>query len=51
MARVLEIFSLMRPSWGTRRSEMSMRAITLRRAANLLAVVIGGFATVSRMPS
>ena len=37
MARFFDSFILMRPSWGTRRSAMSRRDITLRRAASFCA--------------
>jgi len=42
MARVFDSFILMRPSWGTRRSAMSMRDMTFRRAASLIASCTGG---------
>ncbi len=42
MARFFEIFILMRPSCGTRRSAMSMRDMTFRRAAILMASCTGG---------
>ncbi|MDT4875922.1 hypothetical protein FQZ97_1113270 [compost metagenome] len=47
----LEIFILIRPSWGLRRSEISSAAITLSRAAMRLANWTGGFATSCSMPS
>ena len=42
MARFFEIFILMRPSCGTRRSAMSSRDMTFRRAASLIASCTGG---------
>ena len=51
MARFFEIFILMRPSWGTRRSAMSSRDMTLRRAASLMASCTGGAATSFSTPS
>ena len=51
IARALLMRILMRPSWGTRRSEMSSRAITLSRAASRGASAGGGLATSWRMPS
>ncbi|MOA15864.1 hypothetical protein D3C78_1360470 [compost metagenome] len=51
IALVLETLSLIRPSCGLRRSEMSMEDITFRRAAMRLASCRGGLATSKRMPS
>ena len=51
MARVLESFILMRPSWGIRRSEMSSADITLSRAARRLPSWAGGAAASCSMPS
>ena len=51
MARFLDRCILMRPSWGTRRSAMSMRLITFRRAAILGASAMGGWATSCSTPS
>ncbi len=51
MARFFEIFILMRPSWGTRRSAMSSRDMTLSRAAILMASCTGGDATSFSTPS
>ncbi|MOA30302.1 hypothetical protein D3C78_1513820 [compost metagenome] len=51
MALLAEIFSLIRPSCGLRRSEISMADITFRRAAMRLASCSGGLATSKRMPS
>ncbi len=42
IARFFEIFILMRPSCGTRRSAMSSRDMTLSRAASLPASTTGG---------
>ena len=42
MARFFDSLILMRPSWGTRRSAMSRRDMTLRRAESLLAERHGG---------
>ena len=42
---------LMRPSCGTRRSAMFMRAMTLRRAVSRAEMLIGGDATSCSMPS
>ena len=44
IARFLEMRILMRPSCGTRRSAMSSRDMTFRRAASLTASCTGGFA-------
>ena len=43
--------SFMRPSWGTRFSEMSRREITLMRAAILSLSTSGGCEMSRRMPS
>ena len=43
--------SFMRPSCGTRFSEMSSREITLMREATLSLIASGGCATSERMPS
>ncbi len=51
IARFFEIFILMRPSCGTRRSAMSSRDMTLRRAASLIASCTGGVATSFSTPS
>ncbi|MNP64222.1 hypothetical protein D3C76_1597030 [compost metagenome] len=51
MDLALEIFILIRPSWGLRRSEISRAAITFKRAAIRLANCIGGLATSCSMPS
>jgi len=51
MERVFEIFILMRPSCGTRRSAMSRRDMTLTRAEIFMASCTGGEAISFRMPS
>ena len=51
MARFLESRILMRPSCGTRRSAMSRRDMTLRRATILTASCTGGSATSLSTPS
>ena len=51
MARVFDSFILMRPSCGTRRSAMSSRDMTLRRAAILPASCTGGCAISFSTPS
>ena len=51
MARFFDSRILMRPSCGTRRSAMSSRAMTLRRATILTASWTGGSATSFSTPS
>ena len=51
MERVLDSRILMRPSCGTRRSAMSRRDMTFRRALILPASCTGGWAISFRMPS
>ncbi|MNF96342.1 hypothetical protein D3C84_791290 [compost metagenome] len=51
MDRLREIFSLIRPSWGRRRSAISSRAITFKRAAKRFARLTGGVAISCSMPS
>ena len=51
MARFFDSRILMRPSCGTRRSAMSSRAMTLRRATILIANCTGGRATSLSTPS
>ncbi len=51
MARVFDSFILMRPSWGTRRSAMSSRDMTFRRADSLGASTTGGWAISLSTPS
>ena len=51
MARVFDSFILMRPSCGTRRSAMSRRDMTLRRADSFMASCTGGCATSFSTPS
>ena len=51
MARVFDSRILMRPSCGTRRSAMSRRAMTFRRAAILPVSCTGGCATSFNTPS
>ena len=51
MARLFDSTSFMRPSCGTRFSEMSRRDSTLMRDATLSLIAIGGCATSDRMPS
>ena len=51
IARFFDRRILMRPSCGTRRSAMSRRAMTLRRATILIASCTGGSATSLRTPS
>ncbi|MCY1537394.1 hypothetical protein D9M68_728870 [compost metagenome] len=43
--------SFIRPSWGTRFSEMSMREITLMREASLSLMAMGGEAISLSSPS
>ncbi|MOA48543.1 hypothetical protein D3C78_1713010 [compost metagenome] len=51
MDLLAETLSLIRPSCGLRRSEISSEAITLRRAEMRSLSWIGGLATSWRMPS
>ncbi len=51
IARFLLKTSFMRPSCGTRFSEMSSRLITLIRDATLSLMASGGCTTSDRMPS
>ncbi len=51
MALVLDSFILMRPSWGTRRSEMSSCAMILTRAEIFGASLMEGRETSFSMPS
>ncbi|MOA39380.1 hypothetical protein D3C78_1611560 [compost metagenome] len=51
MDLALDIFILIRPSCGLRRSEISRAAITFRRAAMRVANWMGGLATSCSIPS
>ncbi len=51
IARFFEIFILMRPSCGTRRSAMSSRDMTFSRAASLIPSCTGGEANSFSTPS
>ncbi len=51
MERFLDSRILMRPSCGTRRSAMSSRDMTFRRAASLVASCTGGWAISRSTPS
>ena len=51
MARFFDSTIFMRPSCGTRFSEISSRDSTLMREATLSLIAIGGCATSARMPS
>jgi len=51
MARVLEITSFMRPSCGTRFSEISSLEMTLMREASFSLIDSGGCVTSRKMPS
>ena len=51
MLREVEIFNFMRPSCGTRFSEMSKREITLIREAILSLIAKGGCAISLNTPS
>ena len=51
IARFFDSFILMRPSCGMRRSAMSSRAMTLRRAATFIANATGGRAISVSTPS
>jgi hypothetical protein len=51
MALFLDSTSFIRPSWGTRFSEMSRREMTLMRAAIFSLSTSGGWAISRRMPS
>ena len=51
MARLLEITSFIRPSCGTRFSEMSSREMTLMREASLSLITSGGWVISRSSPS
>ena len=51
ITRSAAIFSFIRPSCGTRFSEMSMREITLMREASLSLIATGGEAISRSSPS
>ena len=51
MARVFDSFILMRPSCGSRRSDMSSSDMTFRRAANRVPKLVGGVDATCKIPS
>jgi hypothetical protein len=48
---LLPNFSFIRPSWGTRRSAMSSREMTLMRAESLSLIASGGWVISRSSPS